>query len=130
MPVLDTSFLIDIIRGKTEALRKLYEIEADGLSLNTTQINVLELYKGAYLSEKTTQNIQDIRNILEYLFILNIDENVYEVFGSISARLSTEGRTIGAFDELIASIALCNDGKIVTKDKHFQQVPTLEVIEY
>ena len=75
MPVLDTSFLIDIIRGKTEALRKLYEIEADGLSLNTTQINVLELYKGAYFSEKTTQNIQEIRKILEYLFISYLERD-------------------------------------------------------
>ncbi|MGB9940070.1 PIN domain-containing protein [Methanosarcina sp.] len=50
MPVLDTSFIVDLLRGKNEALQKLDEMEAQEIPLSTTEINVLELYRGAYLS--------------------------------------------------------------------------------
>jgi hypothetical protein len=50
MPVLDTSFIIDLIRHKPEAFRVLETIEKEGLTPATTSITILELYRGAYLS--------------------------------------------------------------------------------
>jgi tRNA(fMet)-specific endonuclease VapC len=51
MLVLDTTILIDALRGRMTALRMIEEIEESGEIICTTQINVLELYKGAYLSK-------------------------------------------------------------------------------
>ncbi|MDD3245570.1 MAG: type II toxin-antitoxin system VapC family toxin [Methanosarcina sp.] len=130
MPVLDTSFIVDLLRGKTEAHQKLAEMEAEGVSFSTTEINVLELYRGAYLSGKTHQNLEEIRKLLECFQVLELEESVYEVFASLSASLLSKGRVIGAFDELIAAIVLCYDEKIVTRDNHFKEVPELEVIGY
>ncbi|MDI9395486.1 MAG: type II toxin-antitoxin system VapC family toxin [Euryarchaeota archaeon] len=130
MPVLDTSFIVDLLRGKEDALQKLAEMEAQEIPLSTTEINVLELYRGAYLSRKTHQNLEEIKKILECFQVLELEEPVYEVFAFLSANLISKGRIIGAFDELIAAIILCHDGKIVTRDKHFTEVTGLEVIVY
>ena len=129
MPVLDTSFIVDLLRGKKEALQKLAEMEAE-ISLSTTEINVLELYRGAYISRKTNQNLEEIKKLLECFQVLKLEESVYEVFASLSASLLSRGKAVGAFDELIASIVLCYDEKIVTRDNHFKEVPGIEVIMY
>jgi hypothetical protein len=130
MPVLDTSFIVDLLRGREEAHQKLAEMEAKEILLSTTGINVLELYRGAYLSRKTHQNLEEIKKLLECFQVLELEESVYEVFASLSARLLSEGKTIGVSDELIAAIILCHDGKIVTRDNHFKEVPGLEVVGY
>ena len=130
MPVLDTSFIVDLLRGKKEALQKLNEMEAKEIPLSTTEINVLELYRGAYLSRKTHQNLEEIKALLECFQVLEFEESAYEVFASLSANLLSKGRSIGAFDELIAATILCYDEKIVTRDNHFKEVPELEVISY
>ncbi len=130
MPALDTSFIVDLLRGKEEALHKLAEMEVEGVSFSTTEINVLELYRGAYLSGKTHQNLEEIRKLLECFQVMELEESVYEVFASLSARLLSEGKPIGAFDELIAAITLLQEGQIVTRDDHFKKVPGLEVISY
>lgn len=130
MPVLDTSFIVDLLRGKEEALQKLAEMEAQEIPLSMTEVNVLELYRGAYLSRKTHQNLEEIKKLLECFQVLELEESVYEVFASLSARLLSEGKPIGAFDELIAAITLLQEEQIVTRDNHFKEVPGLEVVGY
>ena len=50
MPVLDTTFLVDLLRKRPAACRKLNELEEGEAFLATTCMNVLELYRGVYLS--------------------------------------------------------------------------------
>jgi tRNA(fMet)-specific endonuclease VapC len=130
MPVLDSSFIVDLLRENKGALKKLAEMEAEYIPFSTTEVNVLELYRGAYLSMKTHQNLEKIKKILECFQILELEESVYEVFASLSANLLSNGKSIGAFDELIAAITLCHNEKIVTRDSHFKKVPGLGVIDY
>lgn len=103
MPVLDSSFIIDLIRKKAEALQKLSELEDEYSSISTTEINILELYRGAYLSTKISHNLEQVKEILKAFHILELDESVYEVYASLSANLSSKGNSIGSFDELIAA---------------------------
>ena len=60
--------------------------------------------------------------------ILDINEDVYEMFGELSAELRRRGEAISDFDKLIASIALTHEASIVSTDSHFSQVPGLTVI--
>ena len=80
--------------------------------------------------EKRIKIWKKSKKLLECFQVLELEESVYEVFASLSARLLSEGKPIGAFDELIAAIVLCYDEKIVTRDNHFKEVPELEVIGY
>ncbi len=130
MPTLDTSFLIDLIRHKPEALEKVTLFIEAGVPLATTCINLLELYRGAFLSASPNDNVKEVLAIQNALINLTIDDDTYEAFGALSAEQKRNGSHIGDFDELIASIALCNDGMIITRDQHFLHVPGLKVETY
>ncbi|MGB9940069.1 type II toxin-antitoxin system VapC family toxin [Methanosarcina sp.] len=85
---------------------------------------------GEHIYPETHENLEEIKKLLECFQVLKLEESVYEVFASLSASLLSRGKAIGAFDELIASIVLCYDEKIITRDNHFKEVPELEVIIY
>ena len=89
--------------------------EQQGIALSTTAITAMELYKGAYVSGNR-RNLLKVSTLLELFTILPVDETMYEAFGRIAAGLCLKGTSIGDFDEVIAAIALCNDGEIITRD--------------
>lgn len=128
MILIDTSVLIDALHKKQAALRKISELEESGGTLCTTQINVLELYKGAFSPTRSEKGLEKVKKLLEALVILQIDEDVYDMFGELSSELRRRGESIGDFDELIASIALNHEAAIVSTDGHFLSVPGLKVI--
>lgn len=129
MPLADTSFIVDLMRRDHGALSCYREFEEQGTMLLTTGISALELYKGAFVS-KNSNNLTKVKTILELFIVLPVDETIYEAFGRMSAGLYMQGNPIGDFDEVIAAIALCNDGSIITRDHHFEKIPGLKVIAY
>ena len=129
MPVADTSFVIDLIRRDQGAIALYEEYEQRGIALQTTGITALELYKGAFISG-TAQNRLNVAALLELFTVLPIDETLYEAFGRISSALALRGDAIGDFDEVIATMALMNDGEIITRDRHFSKIPHLKIISY
>lgn len=128
MIVIDTSVLIDALHKEQSALSKIADLEESGEALCTTQINVLELYKGAYGPSRSENGLEKVRRLLEALVILTIDDDVYDMFGELSSELKRRGKSVGDFDELIAAIALSHEAAIVTRDNHFLTVPGLKVI--
>lgn len=129
MPLADTSFLVDLMRRDRDALNLYLNFEQQGIALSTTAITAMELFKGAYVSGNRN-NLVKVRTILELFTVFPVDETVYEAFGRIAAGLCIIGSPIGDFDEVIAAIALCNDGEIITRDRHFEKIPGLTVIMY
>lgn len=129
MIIIDTSVLIDALHRKDSALIQIRDLEATGEVLCTTQINVLELYKGAYRpAAGSRKGAEKVRKLLNAFIILPIEDDFYDIFGELSAELRSRCDSIGDFDELIASIALANGASIVTRDGHFQRVPGLKVV--
>ena len=129
MPLADTSFLVDLMRRDRDALNLYLNFEQQGIALATTAITAMELFKGAYVSGNRN-NLVKVRTILELFTLLPVDETVYEAFGRIAAGLCISGNPIGDFDEVIAAIAVCNDGEIITRDRHFEKIQELTVIRY
>ena len=128
MLIIDTSILIDALHRKETAIRKILELEETGETLCTTQINVLELYKGVFTPTKSEDGLKKIRKLLDAFLILPINEDTYEIFGELAAMLRQRGNAIGDFDELIASIALIQGAAVISRDSHFERVPGLKVI--
>jgi predicted nucleic acid-binding protein len=130
MLVLDTTILIDSIREKSTAIRKIIELEEAGETLCISEINALELYRGAYFPKKSDKKIQSVKKLIDAFAILPINNDTYEWFGSLSAELRSRGESINDFDELIAAIAMSNEAAIVSNDAHFKRIPGLSVILY
>lgn len=130
MPVADTSFVIDLIRHDPAALALLDEMEEKKDKPVMTPVTVLELYYGAYRSESMERNIREILAFRLLWEEASFSDEVYHAFGFLSADLATRGDPLGDFDEVIAAFALALDGAIITRDRHFGQVPGLTVISY
>jgi len=128
MPILDTSFLVDLLRRRGEALALLAELEEKGAPLYTTPITALELYRGAFLSANPERNLAAAKKLLASLVVLPLDDEACIIFGALSSRLRSEGRRIGDFDEVIAAIALARDREMVTRDGHFREVAGIKVV--
>ncbi|MHB8118191.1 MAG: type II toxin-antitoxin system VapC family toxin [Methanothrix sp.] len=130
MLVLDTTILIDALHRKDAALRKIIELEETEETICTTQINALELYKGAYLPTISNEYLQKVKKLLDAFVVLPINDDTYEWFAALSAKLRSRGESINDFDELIAAITMTNGATIVSNDSHFKRIPGLVVISY
>ena len=130
MLVLDTTILIDALHRKEAALRKIVELEETDETICTTQINALELYKGAYLPTKSDEDIKKVKKLLDAFVVLHINDDTYDWFAALSAELKSRGESINDFDELIAAITMTNGAAIVSNDSHFKRIPGLRVISY
>lgn len=125
---LDTSILIDTLRGDEETVKRIKEIETSGNILSTTTINAFELYYGAEKTEKRERNKESVRKLLERLLIYDFTEKASERAGEIAANLEAEGKTIDFRDIFIGATALINESTIFTKDiNHFERIPHLKL---
>jgi len=129
MPIADTSFVIDLLRRDPAALELYGDFERQGIALQTTAVTALELYKGASASGNE-EDPRKVSAILELFTVIPVDEAVYEAFGRVSALLARGGGRVGDFDGLVAAIALIHDGEIITRDRHFENIPQLMLIPY
>jgi tRNA(fMet)-specific endonuclease VapC len=130
MLVLDTTILIDALHGEGIALRKIIELEESEELICTTQVNVLELFRGAYLPTKSNEIIRKTKELLDAFVVLPINDDTYEWFAALSAELRSRGESINDFDELIAAITMTHGAAIVSNDNHFKRIPGLRVISY
>jgi len=129
--ILDTTFLIHLLRGQSDAIAKAKELNEKGYEACITSVNVFELYIGAYRSEKPIK-ARDVANLVADLRILNVGENEAKASAKIVTNLLAEGKAIDMRGALIAGTMLghkCN--KIVTRNVgHFTHINEIEVISY
>lgn len=137
MIILDSTFLIDLIRSQNGARHKkaltfLDEIIEDGeTTLHITYINVYELYKGAYRTKDVKESIRKIEIYLQLINVLQHTDEYYDIYGEISANLERKGTPIGKFDEMVAAIAIHNGAKLVTNNtKDFARIAGLKIISH
>ena len=125
---LDTSFIVDIIRGNTGALQELKRLENEGASITTTAITASELFEGAYGSRQPEKEVSKAKAIIQRIELLEFTLDVCEKYGKLSSKLRLTGRTIGDLDTLIASAALAYNELLLTSNvEHFNRVPNLIV---
>ena len=133
MKAVDTAFLIDLLRGDAEAVRKAREIDEAG-GAATTAINVFEMTYGIHRSRRIDRDrrLSEIERLLSRVDIFPLDMRAATLAGKILGLLSREGRIIDVFDGLIGAIALANGcDTVVTRNvDHFKRIPDLQVETY
>lgn len=122
MYCVDTSLIIDILRGDKKLALKLQNL----LRIHDVYISVItlcELYKGAYAHENSIIKTSDVKNIISSFELLSFNEKVCEEFGKMYAKLKKTGKIIPELDLLIASLIKANNLILATRDnKHFKNV--------
>jgi tRNA(fMet)-specific endonuclease VapC len=112
MPILESDLIIAYFRNIPKAIKMIDKLIQDQSILRITIFNVAELYKGAYLSLKTDEYVRQITNFLENNTIIPFTLEDAITYRNISPKLRNKEKSIGDFDELIASIAINNDETI------------------
>jgi len=126
---LDTSVLIDNVRGKKQTVEFIRRLEEAGTTLTTTAVNSFELYYGAYRSKRRDKNLAATKILLTRLVILDLTDESSSEAGRILALLEEKGGLIGFRDVLIAAIAMTHKMTLATRDtEHFSRVPGLGVL--
>lgn len=132
MRLLDTTFLIDLLRNKEGAVLKAKELGYENLF--TTEINVFEIALGVYYKKEIDHRkyLEQALNLLSRLTVLPLNRTSSIMSGKIAAELMRSGLEIESNDVLIAGIALSNGiSKIVTRNKeHFNRIKGITVETY
>lgn len=124
MFLLDTDTLIYSLKGDEAVVRNLSDHQRDPLKISV--ISLMELYYGAYKSQKTAANLAKVRRIEDAFDILPIDFSIAETFGAIKSHLESQGTPLDDFDIAIAASALAHNLILVTNnEKHFRRVEGL-----
>jgi tRNA(fMet)-specific endonuclease VapC len=128
MKVIDTTFLIDLLKGEERTLK----IAKSGEELLTTQINMYELIKGIFLSGNPVKDLLGAKEMLQNLRVMPLDDAGMIKSAGIFAELSKQGKMISDTDCLIAGIALSNGiNTIVTNNEtHFKRIKGVRVETY
>jgi predicted nucleic acid-binding protein len=122
--------MVALLKGSPEAVEKLREIANDGSPVVTTIITVYELLKGASLSSKREENLIDVKEAISNIQVLNLTPEACAEASNIFTELKKSGKIIGEFDILIAAIAKTNGECILTRDRHFNAVKGIDLIQW
>lgn len=129
--ILDTDFVIDVMRKEEHAIKKLKELMSGGESRIITAPTLFELYSVIARSEKKDMEKQKILHTLSNLIIWHLDKEGAEKGGEIDGRLVMEGQKIDPIDSMIAGITLAKGEKILTRNvRHFSRIAGLGVETY
>ena len=113
---LDTNLCNRALRDRSPSLRERFNREADGLSIST--IVLTELLHGAAKSARPEANRREVENFAARLEVLPFDAQAAAHAGDIRAALELQGRTIGAYDVLIAGHARSRGLVVVTGNQN------------
>ncbi len=126
MFLLDTDTIIYSLKGIDAVVRNLANHQRDPLKISV--ISLMELYYGAYKSQKTTANLAKVRRIENAFDILSVDFSIAETFGTIKSQLESQGTPLDDFDIAIAASALAHNLTLITNnEKHFRRVEGLKL---
>ena len=121
--LLDTNIISAWLKGETAIADKINQ------SLEVyIPIQVLgELYFGAQYSTQLELNLRNIQKLANNYTVLNTDRETAIIYGVIKAALKKKGRPIPENDIWIASIAQQYQLILITRDKHFNEINSLEI---
>ncbi len=131
--LLDTTVLIDILKGNEKAIVTVDKIRREAV-LYTTTINIYEYLRGILLLPKNKEkHILALNVLISNLDVLEIDQEVAKKAAMVYADMRKIGATLDEPDYLIAGACLTNDiDTIITRnEKHFENIRGLrQVITY
>lgn len=129
MYLLDTDTLIYNLKGNDSIKRNLELHLEDPIKISV--ITLMELYFGAYKSEKVAGNLAKIRRIENSFEIVSTGKESGQIFGMLKASLKKSGAPLDDFDLLIASCAMTHNLTLVTNNtKHFSRIDGLKLTNW
>lgn len=137
--MLDTNHCSRILKNDPVMAQKLREIDHE--HIKTCFVVESELYFMAYRSEKTTENLFQVSDLLSVIEVIRCDSMVSRCYGELKAKVldkfgpkekskrrkyTLQKTGISENDLWIASVALAHDLVVVSIDSDFQRIKEAE----
>ncbi len=114
---LDTSVLIDLLRGDQEVLSELNRLEGSGKTPVLSTVAVFEVLSGVeYSKSKADRALVEV--LLRQIPMEDFDLDCARRSAEIRAELRRGGKSPGAPDVMIAGHALAGGHTLVTRDRN------------
>jgi predicted nucleic acid-binding protein len=125
---LDTSFLIDVLRGHRGAAAKAEVLDSEAEVITIPAPVLAEFLDGAYFAGGAylTKAMQLVggRDVVPF------DKECSLIAGQLRASLRSRGESLPMIDAMIASTVLRHHSILVTGDTGFTRIPGLAVESY
>jgi predicted nucleic acid-binding protein len=129
MYLLDTDTIIFSLKGHDSVEKNLRKHFHDPIKISV--ITLMELYYGAYKSQKMESNLAKIKTLENSLEIITLGKESVEIFGIYKANLEKAGTPLDDFDLILASCALAHNLVLVTNNvKHFKKIEGLKLTNW
>ena len=104
--IIDTCFVIDVMRNNKKAIDKLNELLNINEELFITSISIFELFSGIQKSNQHKDELKKVMDVLNDLMSLSFTINAAQKAGNIDSVLVNQGIMNDPIDNMIAGIAL------------------------
>lgn len=130
----DTSFVVDLMReasagvqGPARTLLASFRHDDVAISLFVA----CELAAGVALASRADEERTKVRAVCANLRVVYPDLGFADSFGGVLRSLKRSARTVGTMDILIATAAISEKARLVTRNqKDFLAIPEIELIPY
>ena len=110
--LLDTTVLVDVLRGRPEPRKLLSGLLSRGDLLTTSTINIAEVYAGMRPGEEAQTEL-----FLAGLTIYPVTESIARRAGLLKSESARRGRTLALADMLVAATALEHELMLITDNQ-------------
>jgi len=121
--LLDTTVLIDVLRGRQDRRTLLAELAVSGHTLATAAINLGEVYAGMLPEEETQTEF-----FLGSLECYSMTAAIARRAGKLKGLLGRKGRTVALADMMVAATALEHGLTLMTDNR--KDFPLAELMFY
>jgi predicted nucleic acid-binding protein len=122
--MLDSSFLIDLLRGDERAVETAKSLDDEPVSISS--IVRFEVFQGLSVNHRKRLE-RDFASLATIAF----DADQADIAASIADRLYRKGEPIDPQDAMIAAAAIATGKTLLTRnEKHFSRIPQLRTETY
>ncbi len=125
---LESSFIIDLLNGKENAVRVYEEIKNAPLAITAiASVALFEILRGEEQNQAKLQSFEELRQKLE---VLPFGEKEAEEASRIEKVIHQNGFTISPLDLLIGATAKLNGAVLISNDTDYQRIEDLDLKTY
>lgn len=123
--LLDTSVIIDYLRGKEQTLKFVRELFQRGSGIGCCAVNITEVYAGMLEKERGTTE-----EFLESLEYYPISKLAAKEAGEYKRQYAKKGTVLSVPDVTVAAVAVENRLALITGNPKHYPMPELKVIPH
>ncbi|HJD56601.1 MULTISPECIES: PIN domain-containing protein [Rickettsieae] len=129
--LLDTCTISFFLRGQVNVIEQMQQVSPSDLSISV--VTLLEIEYGFNIKQSQQMNklYKKWQSLVSLISILPFNDGTAIIAAAIRALLKQQGKSIGAYDVLIAATALEHKIICVTNNlSEFQRIKELELLDW